>query len=159
MNKTHQYAITTTWTGNTGQGTRSYRSYERSHTVSVENKPDIPGSSDPSFLGDRTRYNPEELFVASLSACHMLWYLHLCAEAGIIVTDYVDRATGVMIETPDGGGRFQQVTLYPVVTVASADMIAQANALHERANQKCFIANSCNFPVHHQPGCVSASTG
>lgn len=159
MNKAHQYAITTTWTGNTGQGTRSYRSYERSHTVSVENKPDIAGSSDPSFLGDRTRYNPEELFVASLSACHMLWYLHLCAEAGIIVTDYVDRATGVMVEGPDGGGRFQQVTLHPVVTVADASMIAQANALHKPANQKCFIANSCNFPVHHQPGCVSASTG
>ncbi len=158
MANEHQYAITTTWTGNTGQGTRSYKGYERSHTISVANKPDIAGSADPSFRGDHTRHNPEELLVASLSTCHMLWYLHLCAEAGVIVTDYVDRATGTMIVTPDGGGRFREVTLHPVVTVADAHMIDKANALHEPANQKCFIANSCNFPVHHRPTCVPAST-
>jgi organic hydroperoxide reductase OsmC/OhrA len=155
MAKEHQYAVTTNWTGNTGVGTRSYQSYERNHVISVENKADIPGSSDPSFRGDRTRYNPEELLVASLSTCHMLWYLHLCAEAGVIVTNYVDKATGVMIETPAGGGRFTEVTLNPTVTVADASMIDKANALHEPANQKCFIANSCNFPVNHQPVCLS----
>lgn len=155
MTREHQYTISTTWTGNTGQGTRSYKSYARSHTVSVDSKPDILGSSDPSFLGDRTRYNPEELLVASLSTCHMLWYLHLCAEADVIVTDYVDKATGVMTEGPDGGGRFRDVTLHPIVTVADDSMIDKANALHELANRKCFIANSCNFPVHHQPTCVS----
>ncbi|QKZ14968.1 OsmC family protein [Spirosoma sp. KUDC1026] len=154
MAKEHQYTVTTNWTGNTGTGTRSYQSYERNYVVSVENKPAIPGSSDPSFRGDRTRYNPEELLVASLSTCHMLWYLHLCAEAGVVVTDCVDKATGIMIETPDGSGRFTEVTLHPTVTVADASMIAQANALHEPANRKCFIANSCNFPVHHQPVCL-----
>jgi organic hydroperoxide reductase OsmC/OhrA len=155
MAKEHQYAITTNWTGNTGQGTRSYQTYERNHVISAANKPDIPGSSDPSFRGDHTRYNPEELLVASLSSCHMLWYLHLCAEAGVVVTEYIDKATGVMIETSDGGGRFQQVTLHPTVTVADASMIDKANALHVPANQKCFIANSCNFPVYHQPVCTS----
>ncbi|GAB3752291.1 OsmC family protein [Spirosoma pomorum] len=155
MTKEHQYVVTTNWTGNTGQGTHSYQTYEREHVISVTNKPDIPGSSDPAFRGDRTRYNPEELLVASLSSCHMLWYLHLCAEAGVVVTKYVDEATGVMIETPEGGGRFRQVTLHPIVTVADASMIDKANALHTPANQKCFIANSCNFPVHHQPVCTS----
>jgi organic hydroperoxide reductase OsmC/OhrA len=155
MAKEYQYTLTTNWMGNTGQGTRSYQTYERNHVISAANKPDIPGSSDPSFRGDNTRYNPEELLVASLSSCHMLWYLHLCVEAGVVVTEYIDKATGVMIETSDGGGHFQQVTLHPTVTVADASMIDKANALHGLANQKCFIANSCNFPVYHQPVCTS----
>ena len=70
-----------TWTGNTGTGTREYRGYERAHEYLVPGKPVIPGSSDPNFRGDKTHYNPEELLVMSLSSCHMLWYLHLCAEA------------------------------------------------------------------------------
>ena len=101
-------------------------------------------------------YNPEDLLVASLSSCHMLWYLHLCAEAGIVVTDYTDSATGTMVVEKGGAGRFTEVTLHPVVTVERADMIEKANELHKPANQKCFIANSCNFPIHHIPRCLSA---
>lgn len=157
MAKQHQYALTIQWTGNTGEGTSTYRSYERSHIISVDNKPDILGSSDPSFRGDRTKYNPEELLVASLSSCHMLSYLHLCAVAGVIVIDYTDKATGILVETPDGGGHFNEVTLHPHVVVAESSMIAKANELHHQANKLCFIANSCNFPVQHEPTCIAVS--
>jgi organic hydroperoxide reductase OsmC/OhrA len=151
----HQYKATITWVGNQGTGTSGYRSYSRNHTISIEGKPDIPGSSDPSFRGDRTRYNPEELLVASLSTCHMLWYLHLCADAGIVVVEYTDDATGNMTETADGGGHFSKVVLYPKVVVTDAAMIEKANELHHRANQLCFIANSVNFPVLHKPTCTT----
>lgn len=145
--------MTTRWTGNTGNGTASYQSYERSHLLQVTGKPDIPGSSDPSFRGDKTRYNPEEMLVASLSSCHMLWYLHLCSAAGIIVVDYVDHATGAMTETPDGGGYFSEVILHPEVTITDASQTTKADELHKKANELCFIANSVRFPVHHQPIC------
>ncbi|KAA5545050.1 OsmC family protein [Adhaeribacter rhizoryzae] len=151
MHGQHLYKATIEWTGNKGEGTSGYKAYDRSHTISVENKSDILGSSDPAFRGDTTRYNPEELLVSSLSACHMLWYLHLCAEAGIVVMNYVDTATGTMVETPDGGGHFTEVTLNPVITVTEAWMITKADAMHQVANKRCFIANSVNFPVYHKP--------
>lgn len=150
MDKEHIYNIATKWTGNTGTGTSNYRSFERSHTIYVENKPEILASSDPAFRGDKSKHNPEELLVASLSSCHMLWYLHLCAEAGVIVIEYADQATGIMMETSNGGGKFKEVTLNPVVTVENASMTEKANALHKKANELCFIANSVNFPVKHQ---------
>ncbi|WP_338870096.1 OsmC family protein [Spirosoma sp. SC4-14] len=153
MSKQHTYTLTTRWTGNTGEGTRSYRSYERDHVIMAGTKPPIPASSDPSFRGNKMRYNPEELLVASLSSCHMLWYLHLCAEAGVVVVDYTDEATGTMLETADGSGHFSEVTLFPNVVVADESMIETANGLHHRAHQLCFIANSCNFPVYHKPIC------
>jgi organic hydroperoxide reductase OsmC/OhrA len=149
--KHHSYLIQLNWSGNTGEGTAHYRSYDRSYVVSVKNKIPIPGSSDPAFRGDKTKHNPEELLVASLSSCHLLWYLHLCAEAGVIVTDYVDQATGVMQETENGSGYFTEVTLRPVVTVREDSMRSKALALHHEANKMCFIANSVKFPVHHQP--------
>lgn len=153
MKGQHHYNLTIKWTGNTGTGTSGYRDFERSHSISTDHKPEISASSDPAFRGDKTKYNPEELLLASLSSCHMLWYLHLCAEAGIIVTGYVDNATGVMLETADGGGRFTEVTLNPVVTVTEISMIEKANELHKKANGLCFIANSVNFPVYHKPVC------
>lgn len=153
MNKQHTYNLQTKWTGNTGTGTSAYKAYERAHKIEKENKPDILLSSDPSFRGEATRYNPEELLVASLSSCHMLWYLHLCAEAGVVVVEYVDNASGIMEETAEGGGRFVEVSLHPVVTVADASMIERANTLHHKANELCFIANSVNFAVKHEASC------
>lgn len=152
----HHYQARITWTGNLGKGTADYRGYERTHVINVDGKPTIPASSDPSFRGDRTRYNPEELLVASLSSCHMLWFLHLCSVSGVVVVDYTDEAKGTMIETADGAGYFKEVTLYPTVTVSSESMIEKANALHHEANKMCFIANSMNFPVHHKPSCEVA---
>lgn len=151
MKKEHYYNAIIRWTGNKGTGTDNYRNYERSHQIVIERKPDILGSSDPAFRGDPTKHNPEDLLIASLSSCHMLWYLHLCSEANIIVTDYVDKVTGVMVETVNGSGHFVEVTLHPTVTVKDVNMIDKANELHRKANELCYIANSVNFPVKHQP--------
>lgn len=151
MKGQHHYSLTIQWTGNTGTGTSAYREYERSHSIIVDNKAEILASSDPNFRGDKTKHNPEELFLASISSCHMLWYLHLCAEAGIIVKDYTDSANGVMTETPDGGGKFTEVTLNPVVTITDLSKKELAVQLHHNANKLCFIANSLNFQVRHKP--------
>ncbi len=151
MSGQHNYKVTIKWTGNKGTGTDHYKNYERSHQIIIENKLDILGSSDQKFRGDKTKHNPEDLFVSSLSSCHMLWYLHLCSEAGVVVTDYIDNATGIMIETSNGGGQFTEVTLNPIVTVTEQHMIDKANKLHKKANKLCFIANSINFPVKHNP--------
>ena len=141
----HHYKLTVEWTGNKGSGTSGYRDYERSHTIGAPGKPDIPGSSDPAFRGDAKRWNPEELLVASASACHKLWYLHLCADAGIIVTDYVDHAEGTM-----NGDRFERIVLRPRVAISAGDR-ALALQLHHQAHQECYIANSLNFPVDCEP--------
>lgn len=151
MSRQHHYKATIKWTGNNGKGTDNYKNYERSHLIVIENKPEILGSSDPAFRGDKTKHNPEDLLVSSLSSCHMLWYLHLCSEAGVIVTDYIDNSTGIMVETSNGGGKFTEVTLNPIVMVSEPHMIDKANELHKKANELCFIANSVNFPVKHNP--------
>ncbi|UOU98498.1 OsmC family protein [Chryseobacterium daecheongense] len=151
MSKEHHYKTSIQWTGNKGTGTSGYRNYERSHTISVENKAIIEGSSDPAFRGDKTKYNPEEMLLASLSSCHMLWYLHFCSEEGVIVTEYIDHATGIMIEDENGSGYFKEVTLNPEIIVTEESMVEKAKELHHKANEFCFIANSVNFPVKHFP--------
>lgn len=150
MSKSHRYATTLTWTGNTGQGTASYRSYERAYEVAAEGKPALLGSSDPSFRGDPGRWNPEELLLASISSCHQLWYLHLCAVNGVVVVAYRDEAAATMVEDETGGGRFESATLRPHVTIAAGSDPEKAMALHHEANAKCFVANSLNFPVAHE---------
>jgi organic hydroperoxide reductase OsmC/OhrA len=144
------------WTGNQGEGTKTYKVYLRDHEISAAGKPAILGSSDPSFRGDQTRYNPEELLVASLSACHMLWYLHLCAVNGIVVTEYRDAAQGQMTENKDGSGAFVEVTLHPRVRISAESDANRALALHEEAHRLCFIANSVNFPVRNVPEIMRA---
>jgi len=151
MEKEHLYTSQLSWTGNKGEGTLNYKAYDRDHILSATGKPEIPASSDPSFRGNPQRYNPEELLVASLSSCHMLWYLHLCAVNGVVVTAYQDSALGKMVETADGGGHFREVILRPVVTVKEPSMVEKAGSLHHEANKLCFIANSVNFPVQHDP--------
>lgn len=151
MAKEHHYRLNTTWTGNSGTGTSNYRSYERSLSISIENKVDILGTSDTAFNSDKTKHNPEELLLASISSCHMLWYLHLCSEAGVTVLSYTDEATGTMIEPADGPGHFTEVVLHPDIKVSDASMIQKAKDLHQRANKLCYIANSCNFPILHKP--------
>jgi organic hydroperoxide reductase OsmC/OhrA len=150
----HRYSITVAWRGNRGTGTSAYDAYARNYEITAGDKAPIAGSSDPAFRGERTRWNPEELLVASLSTCHQLWYLHLAADAGVIVTDYVDRAEGVMEEYDDGSGRFIRVVLRPTVTLAAGSDVARAEALHRAAHQKCFVANSVNFPIACEPRIV-----
>jgi organic hydroperoxide reductase OsmC/OhrA len=151
MKQQHTYQATIRWTGNTGSGTEHYIHYERSHVISIQGKPDILGSSDPAFRGDSTQHNPEDLLLSSLSACHMLWYLHLCADAGIVVTAYTDEASGTMVMNKNGSGQFTEVVLHPRVTIQNARHTEEAIALHDKAHQMCFIANSVNFEVRHHP--------
>ena len=150
MERQHNYTTRVTWTGNNGTGTSDYQAYGRDHIISVEGKPDIPGSSDPIFRGTNSRYSPEDSLVAALSACHMLWYLHLCAVNNVVVESFIDQASGVLLENSDGSGQFSEVTLHPVITVKEKGMIDKAIELHQDAHQMCFLARSVNFPIHHK---------
>lgn len=147
----HKYDVTLTWTGNRGTGTSGYRDYDRSYDLHAKDKPVLHGSSDPVFRGDRTRWNPEEMLLSALSSCHMLSYLHLCADAGVVVLRYNDETSGTMLLDSDGAGRFTSVTLRPKVQIARENSIETAMALHHRAHELCFIANSVNFPVECEP--------
>ena len=159
VERRHSYATFVHWSAGDGPGTTSYRSYSRDHTVGAVGKPPIAASSDPAFRGDAGRYNPEELFVVSLSACHMLWYLHLCAVNGVVVLEYRDEARGTLELDNDGSGRFVDVTLRPVVTIAPGSDARAGIALHERAHELCFIARSVNVPVRVEPRVTNASSG
>jgi organic hydroperoxide reductase OsmC/OhrA len=156
VRRTHRYEVTTSWTGNRGSGTSGYRDYGRDHEVAADGRPTISGSSDPTFRGDKTRWNPELELLAALSQCHMLSYLHVCTTNGVVVTAYEDTPYGTMAETVDGGGHFTEVVLRPRVTVAEAAMTEKAQQLHEEASEKCFIASSVNFPVRHDPTAVAS---
>lgn len=149
----HHYEIEVEWTGNLGKGTSGYRDYGRDHLIHDPEglRPDIPGSSDPNFRGATDRWNPEQLLLASVSACHKLWYLHLCSANGVVVTAYLDRAEGWMAEDASGSGRFTRVLLKPEIRLAPGSDLAKAESLHHEAGAKCFIANSVNFPIEHAP--------
>jgi len=147
----HHYPVRITWTGDRGDGTSGYRAYSRDHVIEAAGKPPVEGSSDPAFRGDPARWTPEDMFVAALSSCHMLWYLHLCADAGIVVHGYVDDASGEMVENAEDGGRFVRVELRPRVMLAPAADSARALALHEAAHRRCFIANSVCCEVTVRP--------
>jgi organic hydroperoxide reductase OsmC/OhrA len=151
MARIHRYEVSVTWTGNRGTGTSGYRAYGRDHDVAAAGRPVIAASAEPLFRGDPARWNPELELVAALSQCHMLWYLHLCAAAGVVVTSYADHAQGTMAEAGDGSGRFTEVVLRPRIAVAAPGMIDAAAGLHQEAHAKCFIAGSVNFPVRHEP--------
>lgn len=154
----HTYEAEIRWTGAGTVGTTSYTAYSRDHEIHFEGKPPLPGSADPAFRGDPSRYSPEELLVAALSQCHMLWFLHLAAQAGVVVTGYADEVVGTMRVEAAGAGQFTQVVLHPRVTVRSA--AGQAvdedvlDAVHRRAGEHCFIKRSVNFPVRTEPAPV-----
>ncbi|MET4588591.1 OsmC family protein [Arthrobacter sp. 754] len=152
----HRYSLTVQWTGNLGEGTSSYRGYSRDHDVLIPGLPVLPGSADPTFHGDRDRYNPEQLLLAALAQCHMLSFLHVAVRHGVVVTDYRDEATGTLHLNRDGSGQFESVTLHPHVTLADPEHVAVAEQLHREANQVCFIARSVNFPVRHEPVTLTA---
>lgn len=151
MGALHDFTVNVTWTGAGAEGTSSYTSYSREHEVVVEGKPPLPGSSDVAFRGDADRYSPEDLFVASLSQCHMLWALHMAARAGVVVVGYSDRATGTMRVESAGAGQFVEVTLHPQITVRDDVEESVITKIHEDAHAHCFIARSVNFPVRLSP--------
>jgi organic hydroperoxide reductase OsmC/OhrA len=151
MSKEHHYELTVEWIGNLGQGTTGYRSYSRNHEVRLSSRPVIDGSSDVAFHGDPERWSPEQLFLAAASQCHLLWYLHLASDAGVVVTEYVDTPTAMMLEETSGAGQFAQITLHPVVTITDQANVPQAKRIHDRAGSKCFIARSVNLPISVEP--------
>jgi organic hydroperoxide reductase OsmC/OhrA len=154
----HNYSLSVRWTGNRGDGTSSYRGYSRDHDIVIPGLPVLKGSADPTFHGDRDRYNPEQLLLAALAQCHMLSFLHVAVRHGVVVTEYLDGATGVMRLNRDGSEQFDSVTLNPQVTVADPAHVGLAEQLHREANEVCFIARSVNFPVRHSPVTVAQPT-
>ena len=150
----HNYKLTAEWTGNKGDGTKNVRTYDRSHTVSIQGKPDLFLTTDNPAVGDKSKLNPEDLLVSALSSCHMLSYLYLCSLEGVVITSYLDNATGIMIENESGGGKFKEVTLNPIVSVTEISIKKKAIALHHKAHEICYIANSVNFEVKCNPTCT-----
>ena len=149
----HNYKLTAVWTGNTAEGTKNVRTYDRSHTVTIQGKPELFLTTDNPHVGDQSKLNPEDLLVSALSSCHLLSYLYLCSMDGIIIKAYTDHATGIMIEKANGGGSFKEVTLNPTFYVADESMVEKAIALHHKAHEICYIANSVNFEVKCNPTC------
>jgi organic hydroperoxide reductase OsmC/OhrA len=148
MDRLHRYEMAVRWTGNLGQGTATYRAYARSHELRAEGKSaPIAGSSDPAFRGDPERYNPEELLVGATSACHMLWVLHLCADAGLVVTSYRDTPVGHQVEHADGSGEFTRIELWPEIELSDPARAGELREIHERAHAKCAIARSLRCEV------------
>ena len=157
MAHTHAYALTLDWTGNKGHGTAGYRAYDRDYKILIDGKVDLLGSSDPAFLGDPARHNPEDMFLASISACHMLWFLHLASDAGIVVTAYRDAASGEMVTHKGGAGEFTGVTLRPQVTITDPLRADEAHAIHDKVGDYCFIARSIKVPIAHEPEIMVAA--
>lgn len=155
--KTHSYSTKLVWEGNTGKGTASYSSYERTFSIRSGAKQPIVGSSDPSFRGNPNHHNPEEMLLMAISSCHMLWYLHLCSVNQITVVSYVDSASATMVENVDGSGAFSLAELFPIVEICEEEKTQLAKNLHSEANRMCFIANSCNFPISHHPEIILSS--
>ena len=149
----HIYKLTAVWTGNKGDGTKNVRTYDRSHTVSIQGKPELFLTTDNPAVGDKSKLNPEDLLVSAISSCHMLSYLYLCSMEGVVITSYIDNATGIMIEQASGCGSFKEVTLNPLFFVADEGMEAKAIELHHKAHEICYIANSVNFEVKCNPTC------
>lgn len=148
---TYTHHVRLRWDGNRGPGTVAYDSYDRTYRLATDGKPELSGSADPAFRGDPARYNPEELFLGALAACHMLFVLSLCARRGIRVLDYTDRASSTLVVERTGGGRLTDVVLSPIVTVEAGGDVAAAVAIHEEAHERCFLANSVSVPVAVRP--------
>jgi len=147
MTKENQFTSNIVWTGNTGEGTKSYRAYRRTWNVEIPGKPVISCSNDPELGGDPTLMNPEDMLLSALSACHMLWFLHLASTAGIVVTGYRDQPLGIGESSPNGAGRFVRATLKPKIAVAAGTDLERADAIHHEIHKYCFIARSVSFPV------------
>ena len=157
MGPDHRYAVTVEWTGNTGEGTSTYRSYSRSHLVTADGPEPIDGSADRAFRGDPSRWNPEQLLLVAASQCHMLSYLHQAVINDVVVLGYVDHPTAVMREDGAGGGRFTEIVLHPEVTISASSDLAVAERIHHEANRTCFIAASLNLAVQHEVHTIVAA--
>ena len=152
----HDYTTQVVWTGNTGEGTKSYKGYDRTWDIEVPGKPIINCSNDPLLGGDPTLMNPEDLLISSLLACHMLWYLHLASSEGIVVESYKDVPVATGETLPNGSGKFLRAVLRPSITIKKGGDVERAKAIHDEIHQYCFIARSVNFPVTYEPNIQTA---
>ncbi|MHA7775186.1 OsmC family protein [Roseibium sp. M-1] len=156
MGKEHDYSSLIRWTGNRGEGTRTYRGYDRTWEIRTPGKPVVHCSNDPLLGGDPTLHNPEDLLLSSLASCHMLWYLHLASNAGIAVSSYEDAPVAVGETEASGAGRFLRAVLKPVITVPAGTDLARADAIHHEIHKVCYIARSVSFPVSYEARYVEA---
>lgn len=147
----HTFPSHIKWTGNKGTGTSTYRAYDRTWDLAVAGKPVVSCSNDPMLGGDPSKYNPEDLLITALASCHMLWYLHLCSQAHVVVTEYEDTPIGIGESEPSGKGRFLEAILRPKITITEDSSFEKAIELHQEIHQYCFIARSVNFPVTIEP--------
>ncbi len=150
MAKKHDFPNRIVWTGNRGTGTSAYRDYDRTWDMALEGKDTLSCSNDPMLGGDPSKYNPEDMLIAAISSCHMLWYLHLCSVAGVTVTAYEDTPVGVGESEPDGTGRFLEAILYPKITITKESDVQKARDIHDEIHKHCFIARSVNFPIRYE---------
>ncbi len=152
----HRYTTSVGWTGDRGEGTASYRGYDRCWDIAIPGKPVIHCSNDPLLGGDAGKMNPEDLLLSALSACHMLWYLHYASDAGIVVAGYEDSPVGLGLVGKGGAGRFTAAILRPLITVRPGTDLDAATAIHHRIHEVCFVARSVNFPISHEPAFLLA---
>jgi len=131
--------------------------YSRRHVLRFDGGAEVPGSSSPHVvplpMSDASAVDPEEMFIASLSSCHMLWFLSLAAKQRFVVDRYLDAATGVMARNADGQMAMTVITLRPQVTFGGErePTREELDALHHAAHDACFIANSVRTEVHCEP--------
>lgn len=151
MPKLHGFEARVVWTGNRGTGTARYRGYDRTWDIATPGKATIHCSNDPMLGGDPSKMNPEDLLLAALSACHMLWYLHLASDAGLVVSSYVDKPIGNGETLDNGAGRFLSAVLRPEIELQQGADLELASALHHKVSDFCFIARSMNFPISYKP--------
>jgi len=157
--ETHLFTASIEWAGNRGEGTASYRAYDRDWSMVTPGQVALACSNDPNLGGDPTKPNPEQLLLSALSSCHMLWFLHLASREKIVVSGYRDRPEGLGEASPNGAGRFLEATLKPQITLADLADKDRADALHHKVHQYCFIARSVNFPVRYEAHYVSTPGG
>jgi len=149
----HLFKAEANWTSSPNPEQSASKFYSKSHKIVIEGKPVLNVSAAKAFKGDPELYNPEDLLLSSLVSCHMMSYLYVCSQNGIEILEYSDNAEATLEVSPDGSGRFVEVVLKPKVKISNPDKTDLALELHTKANQLCFIANSCNFPVLHEASC------
>ncbi|PAU93907.1 peroxiredoxin [Aliifodinibius salipaludis] len=146
-----KYITTVSWSRD-GQSFTDNQ-YKRVHQWEFDSGQTIRASASPDIvpvpLSDPSAVDPEEAFVAALSSCHMLWFLSIAAEAGFVVEQYVDKATGILSKDEQDKQAITQVTLFPHVSYKYSDApsVEEHHNIHELADEKCFIANSVKTKV------------
>ncbi len=141
-----QHHATIDW--HKGSNDFTYEAYSRDHVWRFEGGIEVAASAAPAFRGTPDRVNPEDAFVASLSACHMLTFLALAARKGFVVEAYRDEATGRLAKNEDGRLAMTEVTLRPAITFGeSAPTTEELQRLHDQSHHGCFIANSVRTEI------------